>query len=111
MFNVKDRASYWDVIVSNPPYIPQKELRGLPAEVRREPRLALDGGMKGLEVIDKILRQAPFYLKKDGFVLMEIGKGQSKAVAKLATTLKFYKDVKFIRDYNGVERIVILRRV
>ncbi|MFZ5494617.1 MAG: HemK family protein methyltransferase [Verrucomicrobiota bacterium] len=63
----------YDLILSNPPYVPTRELRGLPEEFAREPRMALDGGRDGLDVIRKILRQARDRLQKHGLVALEVG--------------------------------------
>lgn len=63
----------YDVILSNPPYVPTRELRGLPEEFRREPRMALDGGSDGLAIIRKILRQSRERLHRHGIVTLEVG--------------------------------------
>jgi ribosomal protein L3 glutamine methyltransferase len=63
----------YDLILSNPPYVPTRELRGLPAEFKNEPRLALDGGGDGLGVIRKLLRQARDRLQRHGIVVLEVG--------------------------------------
>jgi ribosomal protein L3 glutamine methyltransferase len=63
----------YDLILSNPPYVPTRELRGLPEEFKREPALALDGGRDGLDVIRKILRQARERLQPHGIVVLEVG--------------------------------------
>ena len=63
----------YDLILSNPPYVPTRELRGLPAEFRNEPRLALDGGRDGLDVIRRLLRQARDRLQPRGLVVLEVG--------------------------------------
>jgi ribosomal protein L3 glutamine methyltransferase len=63
----------YDVILSNPPYVPTRELRGLAPEFRQEPQLALDGGADGLVIIRKLLRQARDRLAPDGVVLLEVG--------------------------------------
>jgi ribosomal protein L3 glutamine methyltransferase len=65
--------SRYDVILSNPPYVPTRELRGLAPEFKREPRLALDGGADGLAIIRKLLRQARDRLAPGGVVLLEVG--------------------------------------
>jgi ribosomal protein L3 glutamine methyltransferase len=65
--------SRYDVILSNPPYVPTRELRGLAPEFKQEPRLALDGGGDGLAIIRKLLRQARERLAPDGVVLLEVG--------------------------------------
>jgi ribosomal protein L3 glutamine methyltransferase len=66
-------AAHYDVIVSNPPYEPSAQVDALPAEFRREPRLALDGGADGLAVIRRLLCQARDRLTPDGIVLIEVG--------------------------------------
>ncbi len=63
----------YDLIISNPPYVPTRELRGLPEEFRREPTMALDGGRDGLDIIRKILRQARERLQPHGIVVLEVG--------------------------------------
>ena len=103
------KRAFWDVIVSNPPYIPTSDYNHLPREVRREPRLALDGGRGGLRIIESILEKAPYYLKEGGFLLMEIGKGQARAVRKKAAATGFYRDMEFVKDYAGIDRIFVAR--
>lgn len=63
----------YDLILSNPPYVPTRELRGLPEEFTKEPRMALDGGGDGLDIIRKILRQSRERLQKHGLVALEVG--------------------------------------
>jgi ribosomal protein L3 glutamine methyltransferase len=66
-------AVKYDLIVSNPPYEPSARVAALPAEFRREPQMALDGGADGLEVIRRLLRQARARLQPEGRVLIEVG--------------------------------------
>jgi ribosomal protein L3 glutamine methyltransferase len=63
----------YDVILSNPPYEPSAQVDALPAEYHREPRMSLDGGADGLDIIRKLLRQARTRLKPEGIVLIEVG--------------------------------------
>ncbi len=63
----------YDLILSNPPYVPTRELRGLPAEFKQEPAMALDGGKDGLDIIRKLLRQARDRLQPHGLVVLEVG--------------------------------------
>ena len=72
VFDAVPKARY-DVIISNPPYVPTRELRGLPAEFKQEPKMALDGGKDGLAVIRKILAQARARLQPHGIVVLEVG--------------------------------------
>lgn len=72
VFDAVPPAKY-DIILSNPPYVPTRELRGLPEEFKREPALALDGGRDGLDVIRKLLRQARTRLQPHGIIVLEVG--------------------------------------
>ena len=63
----------YDLILSNPPYVPTRELRGLPAEFKQEPSMALDGGRDGLDIIRKLLRQSRDCLQPHGIVVIEVG--------------------------------------
>ncbi len=72
VFDAVPRVKY-DLILSNPPYVPTRELRRLPAEFKNEPAMALDGGPDGLGVIRKLLRQARDRLQPHGLVVLEIG--------------------------------------
>lgn len=72
VFDAVPRAKY-DLILSNPPYVPTRELRRLPEEFKREPSLALDGGRDGLDIIRKLLRQARDRLQPHGIVVLEVG--------------------------------------
>ena len=67
------RGYLYDLIISNPPYVPTRELRTLPAEFKNEPRMALDGGRDGLDIIRKLLRQSRDRLQPHGIVVLEVG--------------------------------------
>jgi ribosomal protein L3 glutamine methyltransferase len=86
VFDAVPMAAY-DLIVSNPPYEPSALMAGLPEEFRKEPRLALDGGRDGLDVIRKLLRQARERLKPNGRLLIEVG-GLRKAMDREFSALK-----------------------
>ncbi|MCL1914787.1 MAG: peptide chain release factor N(5)-glutamine methyltransferase [Eubacteriaceae bacterium] len=94
----------FDVVASNPPYIPSRDISGLAAEVRSEPMLALDGGVDGLSLIRKIIEEAPKHLKPKGTLAVEIGAGQAKQTMELMSNAGF-KQVSAIEDYSGIERI------
>jgi ribosomal protein L3 glutamine methyltransferase len=72
VFDAVPRVKY-DLILSNPPYVPTRELRALPAEFKKEPAMALDGGKDGLDIIRKLLRQARERLQPNGIVVLEVG--------------------------------------
>ena len=106
----KEKKAYWDMIVSNPPYVPEEDLPGLPKEGQNEPRLALNGGAKGFLVIDKILDQAPHFLKSGGWLLMEIGQGQSKLLKKKLLRSRFFGNLRVVKDFNGIDRILVIQK-
>ena len=96
----------FDLIISNPPYIPSRVLPTLMREVREhEPMLALDGGKDGVDFYIKILREAPAYLKKDGLLLMEIGYDQGEILTALAEAAGAYKSIKIIKDLAENDRV------
>lgn len=94
----------FDLIVSNPPYIPSAEIETLQREVKDfEPRLALDGGADGLEIYRKIAADVSKHLTRGGTLLMEVGAGQAEEVVKL---FKGNSYSMIIKDFNGVDRYV-----
>lgn len=98
----------FNLIVSNPPYIPSGEIHGLEAEVRAfDPLLALDGGADGLDVYRRIAAGAPTHLD-DGWIVLEVGKGQADAVAGLlrAAYAPVQLDVRTFADLAGIARCV-----
>jgi release factor glutamine methyltransferase len=96
----------FDLIVSNPPYIPKKDIDGLDKEVREhEPMLALCGGEDGLDFYRRIAFEAPNFLKNGGKLVLEVGINQSKEVEKLLAEAGLEK-IQVIRDLSGVERVV-----
>jgi release factor glutamine methyltransferase len=106
----KKRRGFWDIIVTNPPYIVRSELGQLPRDVKREPRIALDGGTRGLEIIRTILKDSVYYLKDGGYLLIEIGKGQSALIRKWFGGQRIYSVLRFAQDFNGIERVAILKK-
>lgn len=103
------RQRPYDCIVSNPPYIRSADIAGLQREIRDyEPRNALDGGADGLSFYRRIIAQAPLYLVAEGAVMCEVGDGQSGDVREIASEAGF-GDVVMIKDYSGIERIVVCR--
>lgn len=99
----------FDFIISNPPYIPTDVIATLSPEVRNEPRLALDGGLDGLDVIRKIIASAPAYLKSGGLLALEIGCAQSEKVLKFFNAEEW--QAPFSRkDFAGIERFIFARK-
>lgn len=101
----------FDLIVSNPPYVPRGHLESLQAEVRWfEPQLALDGGEDGLSIIENIIRESPEFLKPQGFLLLEIGFDQAARVSELFD-LRVWNKPEFIADLQGIPRILKVMKV
>jgi len=95
----------FDLLVANLPYVPTAEVAGLPAEVRCEPRLALDGGEDGLDLVRALVAQAAGVLAPGGALVLEIGAGQAAASTELLRAAGF-DDLRTRRDLGGVERVV-----
>ena len=94
----------FDIIVSNPPYIPTATIETLQREVREyEPKLALDGGEDGLDFYRRIAEDAPKRLTRGGMLIMEVGEGEAKKVVKLFKNCNYSIIVK---DFNGIDRYV-----
>jgi release factor glutamine methyltransferase len=97
----------FDLIVSNPPYIPTEEIAGLQPEVRDyEPREALDGGPDGLDFYRSIIPAAPSFLEKGGWLLLEVGIGEAPDVTVIFEATGRYHDLFTACDAGGVERVV-----
>lgn len=97
----------FDLIVSNPPYIPFAELPGLAPEIcRYEPAAALDGGPDGLSAISHIIETAPLHMQPGGTLLLEIGNTQRDRVEKLLEHRRGVDFIRAIKDYAGWDRVV-----
>jgi len=97
----------FDVIVANLPYVPQDRLDSLAPEVRdHEPRLALDGGPDGLDVIRRLVPQVADRLRRPGLLLLEIDNGQADTALQLVRDQLPHSQVETLRDLAGLERIV-----
>jgi release factor glutamine methyltransferase len=100
----------FDLIISNPPYIPSVILPRLMREVRdHEPMLALDGGPQGTDCYKRILQDAFHYLRKDGVILLEIGYDQAEAVSSLAEITGYYAPAHIIKDPAGHDRVAKIK--
>jgi len=95
----------FDIIVSNPPYVPSADIDTLANEVRREPRLALDGGHDGLELIKKIILLAPYHLLPGGVILLEAAPEQMPAIRGLLETNGF-GGIRVHGDLAGRDRVI-----
>ncbi len=95
----------FDLIAANLPYIPSRDLAGLPPEVRAEPARALDGGADGLALVRRLVTAAPALLSSGGALVLEIGAGQASETAGLCAAAGL-ADVRVRRDLGAVERVV-----
>jgi release factor glutamine methyltransferase len=101
-----------DIIVSNPPYVTEKEFENLPATVRKyEPREALVAGEDGTEYHMVIAEAAAGFLDKDGLLALEVGMGQAEKVALLISDTGQFGEPRIVKDFSGIERVVVARRV
>jgi release factor glutamine methyltransferase len=105
LFEALPAGLTFHVIVSNPPYIPSAEIKRLPPEVQKEPRLALDGGEDGLGIIKEIIACAPDYLEPRGTLLLEAGPEQMKSVSQALEKNRFI-NIKTYNDLSGLERVI-----
>lgn len=97
----------YDIIVSNPPYIPTSDIETLMEEVREhEPRLALDGSADGLKFYREICKNAVNYLNENGKIFLEIGYDQGRTVPELLRENGF-TDIQVLKDLSGNDRMVI----
>ncbi|MBI1923586.1 peptide chain release factor N(5)-glutamine methyltransferase [Candidatus Poribacteria bacterium] len=98
----------FDWIVSNPPYVSEEDFPTLSPDVRdHEPKIALIAGGDGLDIIRRLVADAPRFLNPHGQLIMEIGYNQSGAVQQLIQSNPAYNECQVIKDYSGIERVVI----
>ena len=100
----------FDVIVSNPPYIPTVDLNSLQKEVLYEPKMALDGGDDGLKFYRAIAKNWSRFLKKTGCICVEIGIGQANNVVDIFKCANF-KNIRVKKDLNGIERVITAKNL
>jgi release factor glutamine methyltransferase len=99
-----------DVLTCNPPYISSPKLETMPSEIAdHEPRLAFDGGPFGIRILQRLMREAPRYLRPGGWLAFEVGLGQGPAVAKRLTPAAGYTEVRTLTDSEGEVRALLAR--
>ena len=97
-------------IISNPPYIPTAELKNLQAEVKREPKIALDGGADGLNFYREIISKAPKFLFGGGLLAVEVGINQAATVKNFIESDGNFHGTGILKDLAGIERVVYANR-
>lgn len=101
-----------DLLVCNPPYISTQKMRGMPQEiVGFEPALAFDGGPLGVRIVQRLIREAPTYLRAGGCLAFEVGLGQGPAVRKRLEGTGRYQNVTTACDAAGEIRVIVGTRV
>ena len=104
--NIEDK---FDIIVSNPPYIEKEVIKSLPKDVQYEPKIALDGGIDGLEFYRLIANDAYKFMNNNGYLILEIGYNQKDNVINILEKENRYKSIINIKDYSGNDRAIIAR--
>ena len=100
----------FDIVAANLPYIAEPEIATLEPEVQRDPRLALDGGPRGTELIERFLAAVPGHLQPGGLLALEVGSGQTEALAERMRTLPL-DGVRAALDLSRHDRFLFARRV
>jgi release factor glutamine methyltransferase len=109
---IKNNINNFDMIVSNPPYIPTHVIAELEPEISLyEPRIALDGGKEGLDNLVLIISLAPSYLKSKGYLILEIGYDQKQKVRKMVNKHGKYQSVNVVKDFGGHDRVAIMKTI
>ncbi len=99
----------FDIIVSNPPYIPSKNLEALDKYVKKEPKLALDGGIDGMDFYNFLVREYKGNLNENGIFVFEIGYDQEEKIKQTAIENGF--DCAVTKDYSGNPRVALLKKI
>ena len=97
----------FDMIISNPPYIPVGT--ELEPELKHEPQIALFAEENGLQLYRKIVSEAPKYLNQGGWLIFELGIGESAAVKAFMN--EYFEDVNVIKDLDGIDRVIYGRLI
>ncbi|MBP2652674.1 MAG: prmC [Firmicutes bacterium] len=98
----------FDAVLSNPPYITTSEMAALAPELWYEPKGALAAGADGLDFYRRLVAEGKMYVKKGGFMALEVGAGQAAEVCALADLASGLIAVEVVKDYAGIDRVVVL---
>ena len=108
---LRSKPGWFDLIVSNPPYIKSEDLTRLQPEIHAyEPLLALDGATDGLHCLRHIIQSAFLFLKPRGVIILEIGHDQKAPLQQMIAECGHYEGVEFYQDYSGYDRILQMNK-
>ncbi|MFA5276412.1 MAG: peptide chain release factor N(5)-glutamine methyltransferase [Candidatus Omnitrophota bacterium] len=99
----------YDICVSNPPYICSSQIDILMPEIQFEPRVALDGGEDGLDFYREIINKAHLYLKRKGYLILEMGFNQYADIRKILQNSLNFEIIEVLKDYNSIDRVIVAR--
>lgn len=102
-------AMSYELIISNPPYIPSAEINGLQPEIQFEPRIALDGGKDGLDFYHRIIACAPTYLRQGGLLILEAGYNQKDKIRNILKKSRNFEIIEVVKDYSNIDRVFVVR--
>jgi len=97
---------FFDLIISNPPYVALSDFNSLPDNVKDDPYLALYGGVDGMEFYRRIIKDTHFFLKQNGILLMEIGHDQAAGIKTILDAAGVFGEIETYKDYSGRDRII-----
>lgn len=101
----------FDIIVSNPPYIESNTILTLNAEVQKEPKIALDGGIDGLDFYKIIINNGFNYLKNNGKLFLEIGYNQKNKLFELISKSEYFSEPICVKDLSNNDRVIICKKI
>ncbi len=111
LFGALPANHLYDMIVGNPPYVSRIEWEALPDDIKRqEPRVALDGGETGMEIIERLVRDAVQRLQPAGWLLLELGPTRREAAERLVRSVHGLRLAEVIQDLAGLPRVLAARR-
>ena len=113
-FDVETRqclVSTYDLIISNPPYIPEEQIKTLPMDVQQEPELALKAGKDGLKFYRSIIQYSPCLLRAGAYLMMEFGDDQGLAVKGFILEQKTFSNIEILQDLNCKDRIISAQKI